>query len=389
MIKKHGASISALSTLLLLSTGLPARAADDPVADTIAPVISFLSIPSGGVVGLNPYITANVSDNVGVVRAELWHSRVRLADTGPGTWEVAVFQPSLATIRAAGPVDLEVRAYDAAGNVTSTATTVFIDRDPPTVTVNPGAGTVIPALPLTIELTDVPDDILEISMDAPEPIGTTWRTGGPWTFKWNARKGMTPPVFHLRDRAGNTSIVTTGYFVDADVPNVTSVAPAYNALVRGTRIHSTIQGTDRAGIASAQLKGAAVDIVAPYTGSIPAGADGARTLTWTITDRLGNWRRFDWPVVVDNTKPRLSVTKAPKNKAKVKGTVKVTASASDRNGVARVELLINGKVVAKDYKAGYAFSINTKKYGKKIKFQVRAYDRAGNARITTARTWYR
>jgi hypothetical protein len=75
--------------------------------------------------------------------------------------------------------------------------------------------------------------------------------------------------------------------------------------------------------------------------------------------------------------------------AKVSGTAKVMVSVSDRNGIGRIELLINGKVVAKDLEAGYAFSVNTKKYGKKIKIQLRAYDRAGNATTTATRTWRR
>jgi hypothetical protein len=51
--------------------------------------------------------------------------------------------------------------------------------------------------------------------------------------------------------------------------------------------------------------------------------------------------------------------------------------------------MINGKVVATDTTAAYKFSINTKKYGKKIQVRLRAYDRAGNVTTTSTRTWYR
>jgi hypothetical protein len=94
-------------------------------------------------------------------------------------------------------------------------------------------------------------------------------------------------------------------------------------------------------------------------------------------------------VIVDNTKPALTITSGPKNGAKVKGTVTVKASATDKNGISRVELLINGRLVAKDVKAGYSFAVNTKKYAKKIKIQLRAYDKAGNSRLTATRTWHR
>jgi len=69
--------------------------------------------------------------------------------------------------------------------------------------------------------------------------------------------------------------------------------------------------------------------------------------------------------------------------------VKLTVSATDRNGMKRVELLINGKVVAKDTRAAFTFSINPRKFGKKIKVKIRGYDKAGNVTTTSTRTWRR
>jgi hypothetical protein len=121
----------------------------------------------------------------------------------------------------------------------------------------------------------------------------------------------------------------------------------------------------------------------------PTGADGRRTLTWRVYDRLGNPSTTTRYIIVDNTRPTLKITKAPKSGSRVKGTIKVHASATDRNGISRVELLINGKVVARDVKAGYSFAVNTKKYGKKLRIRLRAYDRAGNVTATSTRTWHR
>jgi hypothetical protein len=63
--------------------------------------------------------------------------------------------------------------------------------------------------------------------------------------------------------------------------------------------------------------------------------------------------------------------------------------AADASGVARVELLVNGKVVARDHKAGYLLSLNASKQKKTVKIQVRAYDKLGNVKYTSTRTWYR
>ena len=57
--------------------------------------------------------------------------------------------------------------------------------------------------------------------------------------------------------------------------------------------------------------------------------------------------------------------------------------------MAKLRLLINGKVV-KTYKgAKYTFSFKAKKYPKKITVQVRAYDEAGNVKKSAKYTYKR
>jgi hypothetical protein len=90
MLIRRGGATSVLSTLLLLAAGSPVGAADDPVTDTVAPVISNVGIPAGAMVGLNPYLGLTVSDNVGVVRVEVMHGPVRVGDSGTGAWETPV-----------------------------------------------------------------------------------------------------------------------------------------------------------------------------------------------------------------------------------------------------------------------------------------------------------
>jgi hypothetical protein len=85
----------------------------------------------------------------------------------------------------------------------------------------------------------------------------------------------------------------------------------------------------------------------------------------------------------------VKIASGPKNKAKVKGTVKLTATASDYYGVRRVELLINGKVIQKDATSPYAFSFTASKQPKKMKVQIRAIDNAGNVKYDTTRNYTR
>jgi Bacterial Ig domain len=210
-------------------------------------------------------------------------------------------------------------------------------------------------------------------------------------FDWDTGKTNRTALLEVRayDTLGHRATLTRSIVIDNTGPVITAISPGNRALVRGSEFRTTVKGTDPSGIREAYLLDAYNVTKAPFTVIASAGKDGTRTLTWTLTDRLGNRSTAKRAVIVDNTKPKVKITKGPGNGAKVKKTVKLTVSATDRNGMNRVELLINGKVVAKDTKAAFTFSINTKKYGKKIKVKIRGYDKAGNATTTATRTWRR
>jgi hypothetical protein len=72
------------------------------------------------------------------------------------------------------------------------------------------------------------------------------------------------------------------------------------------------------------------DSRAPYAVSVPTGRRNGRvTLRWAIYDTVGNQTNLTRTITVDNKAPTVAITKAPKNKAKVKGTVTVAVSAKD------------------------------------------------------------
>lgn len=218
--------------------------------------------------------------------------------------------------------------------------------------------------------------------------GAVRSTAETFDYDFGKRDRTVPVLLKAWDKLGNLGTAEVDVKVDATAPAVTVLTPGTYVRQRG--IVSRARVSDAGGVAYVVMRGGSkARVVNGAFESRISLAEGKRELVWEAVDTNGNMRVVRRTVIVDATAPTLKVTKAPKNKAKVKGTVKVTASSTDRFGVARVELLINGKVVATDYKAGYAFSINSKKYGKKFKVQLRAYDRAGNSRVTTARTWYR
>ena len=214
------------------------------------------------------------------------------------------------------------------------------------------------------------------------------------TLSWQAR--VVPSAggwieIAATDLAGNVFRASNWVVLDNAGPTATTMSPASKAKVRGT-FTATLSGVaDASGIAATELRangrliGRNASSFKVATGSFSGNVD----LVWKLTDQLGNTRTYPRVVVADNKAPTVSITKAPKHRAKVKGTVKVYVKAADASGIARVELIINGKVVARDATAGYVLSTNSTKQKKTMKVQVRAYDKLGNVTYTSVRTWYR
>jgi hypothetical protein len=239
--------------------------------------------------------------------------------------------------------------------------------------------------------------LLEYSASDESPIARTeWWVNGVRSstaprFAWDTRAITAPTArveVRLTDAVGNTASKSFTVNIDRTV-SATVVAPAQNTLVRGTSFVTSVKVGDPRGRAWSTLLSPVRLSGSRTSAKVTAGKDGTKTIIWEVADRLGNVAQFKRTVIVDNTAPAVSFKSAPKNNTKRTKTFTVTANASDRNGIGRVELLINGKKVATDYRAGWAFKINPKKYGKKFTVQLRVYDRAGNSKLTTKRTYRR
>jgi Big-like domain-containing protein len=377
------------------STGAWSEASTDVVMDRTFPTASFSPVTGIPVSGVLTVTASNVSDDVArIALVAIDGTTIASATTAP--WTI-----TYDTTRGPGGVHIEVT--DRADN-TRPYTGYIFDNTAPTIGApelyNGSNGRVKGFNQIHVPFSDSSgvnrdewrvDGVLVQSHPAPADPASTYRYSGSildYDF------GTAPRTVTIQalagDRAGNVATRTFTVVVDSAGPAVTGMSPGNGALVRGSRITSTIRASDPAGLLDAVLNNAYwANNPANLTVSIPAGADGRKNLTWAVHDRLYNTSTITRYVIVDNTRPTLKITSAPKNNAKVKGTVKVYASATDRNGVSRVELLIGGRVVAKDVTAGYSFSINTRKYAKTFRVQLRAYDRAGNLTSSAIRVWKR
>jgi len=300
-----------------------------------------------------------------------------------------------------GMVLLQSRTYDDLGNVTVNEAHAHVDNTPPALEVawdevdgyvsKTGRGVLVDSTdPAQVDRVELWVNGKLIRTDRSiccNGIDAVWLTWDP-----AAVSGPATMTVRSYDSLGNVAEYTRSVIVDNDRPVVT-FTPAANAYVHGIFTSAVTGVRDATGLIymSGYINELAYTNQAPWRVRIDSRhvADGRRTLEVTVMDKAGNVTTVKRAITVDNTLPAVTYQQAPKNNAKLTKSFKVTANATDRFGVARVQLLVNGKVIATDAQAAYSFTVNAKSYGKKFTVQLRAYDKAGNIRYTAKRTYRR
>lgn len=299
-----------------------------------------------------------------------------------------------------GRVLLQSRTYDDLGNIGTSRAYAFVDQTPPSLQIGYDEvdGFVRRGGRINVASEDA-SGIDRVELWINDRLIRTDRTiqsngVGAVNLFWDPAAANGPATMTVRsyDTVGHVAEHTRRVIVDNDRPAIT-FSPAANAYVRGTFTTAVTGVKDATGLAylSGYLDNLVYTHKAPWSVRLDSRqvADGRRTLRVDVMDKAGNITTLHRQITVDNTAPSISYRQAPKNNTRLTKNFTVTAATTDRFGVARVQLLVNGKVVATDTKAAYTFTINPKKYGKKFTVQLRTYDRAGNVKNTAKRTYRR
>jgi len=170
------------------------------------------------------------------------------------------------------------------------------------------------------------------------------------------------------------SLAALPYTADSVRPAVAFGATP--ALARGV-VTVSAAAADQHGIARVQLyaggKLIATDVAAPYSFRWrSAPRNGVIALDLRAYDQAGNLTVIRRYVRADNTPPAIAVSAR---------ATSVTARATDASGIARLELLVGGKVGNRYHGSLRWFAVSAR--AKRV--QVRAYDRAGNVRVINVR----
>lgn len=293
---------------------------------------------------------------------------------------------SSSTIHIENPV--VVRSSDSADVAgTTTGVTITVDNVSPSITIEtPAEGAEING---TTELQFTVSDNFTVDRVDIVVDGSTVRTmtSAPYEFSFDTT-ALSDGAHSLSavayDAAGNSAQTPSRSFTtDNTVPTVSLNSLNNNSLVAGTVLLSA-QATDLNGVAKVAflINGAVVgeDSSSPYVfdWDTTNTTEGSHTVKVQAIDQVGNIAESSVTVIVDNTAPTASIS-SPSNGSTVSGTVRVSVNADDSHGVERVELLVNGTILATDTSAPYQFDWDSTAASGPANLVVRAFDNAGNA----------
>jgi glutamine amidotransferase PdxT len=229
------------------------------------------------------------------------------------------------------------------------------------------------------------------------PFQLTWDTTGVTNGSHVIRALARDAAGNVGQSAPVTVTVSNTTPQEPSVPTAIITAPAAGATVSGTVAVTATVSTAVAGVRFT-LDGAtlgAEDTSAPYTVSwattgtangshtlraIARNANGQTSTSGAVTITVNN-------AVADTSAPTVSLT-APASRARLTGTVTVSATASDNVGVAGVQFTLDGASLgAEDTSAPFTITWNTATAANgSHTLRAIARDAAGNTRTSSART---
>lgn len=198
----------------------------------------------------------------------------------------------------------------------------------------------------------------------------------------------------------DTSCTPTGFgencetTTDTTPPIVSVISPSNNANISGNFLVQA-NASDDTGVTSVEfylndtLLG--TDTQSPYGFGLDTTqyTNGTYTLSARAYDAEGNNTRSSEITVninnaiPDTAPPQLSIT-SPLNNATVSGTINVTSSATDENGISRVDVLVDNSQVTSLTSSPYTYSLNTSQYSDgNHTITVKAYDPSNNEAVQT------
>jgi len=366
------------------------------VPELVPPTISITSPADNAIVSGPVSVTAEASDNSGVVtKVEFYvNGKLKATDTSSPydySWGTSAIP--------AGTYTLMTKAYDAAGNTKQSANvSVTLSKEqiaPMVKIISPiGNKTLSRIITVSAKASDnVGVKRVDFYVDGSLQITDT---APPWRFSLNTASlsNDTPHTLSAKayDASANTGEslpVPVTVFNDKTAPTVSITSPAENAIVTGK---VTVTGIAYDETKLSKVKFYINNVLKKtylshnlskdfsYTWATTNVSDGPYTLTAKAIDAFGNEGLSSVTVSVknDTKSPTVSIT-SPTDDAIVSGTVTVRAGASDNVKVSKVEFYVDNVLKHTDSTASYSYSwVTTALPNGSYTLTVKGYDSSGN-----------
>lgn len=185
---------------------------------------------------------------------------------------------------------------------------------------------------------------------------------------------------------------------DTTPPTVSITSPSDSSTVSGT-VSIATTASDNVGVASVSLKvdgslfGTATATPYTFSWNTTTMSNGTHTLTVTASDAAGNTASASVTVTVynagDTTPPVVNIT-SPTNGSTASGNVSIQVNVADNIGVVRVDLYVDGVLIANSTTAPFTTKWNARRAASGAHtLQCKAYDAAGNVGTSAIVTVYK
>jgi poly(hydroxyalkanoate) depolymerase family esterase len=343
------------------------------ISDTTAPTAAITFPTTGATVAGAVTIAATASDDTGVTKVEFLIDGI-VVGQGVASLQAGPYTYSWnTTAYSTGVHNLQVKAYDAAGNTATSATvSVTVDQN---------------SVRFTERFSNAgPDNAgWSITEWALDPTDQTGVTGSQSIL------GAATPAFNTVTRTASVSVTLTSnprltYWRKLDLSAANTSASASFRVVVNNGTDNVVDSVTRTGMGTITeanwTQRSDIDLSAYANRTVllkfivtatDTGSSVSRARAWVDSISVG-----PLSASADTTPPTVNVT-APANAATVSGTVDVTASASDATGVRKVEFYIDGALADTDTAAPYVFTWNTAGVANgSHSLMAKAYDAANN-----------
>jgi hypothetical protein len=367
--------------------------------DTTPPSVTFIDPENGETIAGSLPVQISATDNAGV---KVVYFYVDGTYKGSDYSAPYVFNFD-ATAYAVGSHMLKAKAFDSSNNQNSKEISIAVsnvvsDTTAPTVSITaPANGATISG---TISVTASASDNVGVTKVAFYVDGVLkgTDTASPYSYSLgtstltNAAHTIKAIAYDAANNQGTRqiSVTVSNPIADTTAPTVTLTSPSNGATIKGI-VTVTASASDNVGVSKVAfyvdnvLK--STDTSSPFSYSLDTNtlSNAAHTIKAIAYDAANNQANHQISVTVSNTvadtaAPTVSIT-SPANGATVKGTITISASASDNVGVTKVAFYVDGVLKSTDTTSAYSYSLDTTTLSNAAHtIKAIAYDAANNQR---------